>query len=329
MTSHSRIDQFIDVAFSKASPLCRAQFGDVVANIIADPASCSQGFEQALLPSTGTASVAFAIVSGPDPILERMVPHPADRSYVLSHPDLYVHWWPYAEPMLSVFHRTSGRGVTWFPDVVAAPWAIGQPCIPLIHAVITDSDWCLAHAGAVGRNGQFLLLLGPGGAGKSTATLACLRAGWDYSGDDFVLLNPRSGLVAPLFSSARIRHSGAAAFESLIGDTVVAVSDDDGAPRYELRLPLMPVGGRVAKMLALERSGAKCPTFKPARISDFLGPLVQVSMARAPGYAGRTSRKLLAAARMAPALVADTGTDPAAIPASLSDLLEDRGCGRA
>lgn len=323
MTSHSRINAFVDAAFAKVSPLCHARFGDVVAEILVDDRARPQGFEHALLRASGPADAQFAIVTGPDAAFVDMVPEPADKSYVLSRPGLYLHWWPYPEPMLSVFDPGSRRGVTWFPDVAAAAWAIGQPFIPLIHAMIADTDWCLAHSGAVGRNGRFLLLLGPGKAGKSTATLACVRAGWDYAGDDFVLLNPQSGLVAPLFSSARLRHSGAAAFEALIGATTVGVSDDDGAPRYELRLPSTPTGGRVATILTLERSGAAGVTFKPARASDYIGPLMQVSMARAPGYTGRTSQKLLAAARMAPALVVDTGTDPAAIPDGLLHLVEE------
>lgn len=322
MTSHSRINAFIDAAFARSSSLCRAQFGDFVAEILVDDGARPQAFERALLQVDKAADVQFAIVTGDDATFRRVMPEPAAKVSVLSTPEVYAYWQPSPEPIFSVFDHSTRRGVTWFPETIAPSWAIGQPCVPLIHAVIADTGWCLAHAGAIGRNGSFLLLLGPGKAGKSTAALACARAGWDYAGDDLVLLHPGRKLVAPLFSSARLRHSGVEAFESLAATAAFAVSDDDGAPRYELRLPIAPKGGSVATILTLERAGAPEMRLGPARVTDYIGPLMWISMGRAPGYAERTAHKLLAAGRMAPALTVDTGTDPSAIPAGLLHLLE-------
>jgi hypothetical protein len=46
----------------------------------------------------------------------------------------------------------------------------------------------ILHGALVSTNGQGVLLAGKGGAGKSTVALACLEAGFDYVGDDYIAL---------------------------------------------------------------------------------------------------------------------------------------------
>jgi hypothetical protein len=148
-----------------------------------------------------------------------------------------------------------------------------------------------------------------------------MRAGWDYAGDDLVLLNPARGLVEPMFLSARLRHSGAAQFQSL-ADGAFMVSDEEGQPRFEIRLPVQPRGGRVAAILGIRRRGAAGVEVGRGRLADYMGALLRDSNNRAPGYAAATTRKLLSVGSMAPLFAVDTGTDPAAIPAGLAPLLE-------
>ena len=42
------------------------------------------------------------------------------------------------------------------------------------------------HAGFVAKNGHGVLFAGKAGAGKTTAALSCVWAGFDYLGDDYV-----------------------------------------------------------------------------------------------------------------------------------------------
>jgi len=53
----------------------------------------------------------------------------------------------------------------------------------------------LIHAALIARNGRGVLVAGPNGAGKSTSALSCLIAGFDYLGDDYIVLegNPHEG----------------------------------------------------------------------------------------------------------------------------------------
>jgi hypothetical protein len=49
---------------------------------------------------------------------------------------------------------------------------------------------CGGHAAFVARNGRGVVRPGASRSGKSTVALACLRAGFDYLGDDWIGVEP-------------------------------------------------------------------------------------------------------------------------------------------
>ena len=54
----------------------------------------------------------------------------------------------------------------------------------------------LFHAGAVGVDGEGVLIAGPAGSGKSTLSLACALAGMSICGDDYVVVSDDDPLTA-------------------------------------------------------------------------------------------------------------------------------------
>lgn len=62
----------------------------------------------------------------------------------------------------------------------------GKPFHPLLCVWYYDRDVQVIHAGLVSLNGKGVLLPGMGGVGKSTSAVACLCAGFDFLGDDYV-----------------------------------------------------------------------------------------------------------------------------------------------
>ena len=54
--------------------------------------------------------------------------------------------------------------------------------------ILRRSGFFLAHAGGVGRQGRCLLLTGESGAGKTTLALRKALEGWDFYGDDMVIV---------------------------------------------------------------------------------------------------------------------------------------------
>lgn len=74
------------------------------------------------------------------------------------------------------------------------------------------------HAACVARNGRGILLCGDPGAGKSTLSYACARAGWDYISDDAcLLLDGPQRRVAGNCNLVRFRPSAAEFFPEVRG----------------------------------------------------------------------------------------------------------------
>lgn len=86
-------------------------------------------------------------------------------------------------------------------------------------------EWCndygvqVIHAGLVAHKGQGILFVGKSGSGKSTSSLACLCAGFNYLGEDYVGLQrlpDGSFLGHSLYSSIFLETGHLARFPSLL-----------------------------------------------------------------------------------------------------------------
>jgi hypothetical protein len=64
--------------------------------------------------------------------------------------------------------------------------ARARPFHKLLSAWLLDRNVQFVHAGLVSEADKAMLFVGNGGAGKSTASISCLRSGMGYLGDDFV-----------------------------------------------------------------------------------------------------------------------------------------------
>jgi hypothetical protein len=93
----------------------------------------------------------------------------------------------------TMYDRMAKRVVGWVEahDRLSL-FELGKPLQPLLFAWHSDNDTVPVHAGLVARDGKGVLLGGMGGSGKSTTSLLCLRAGFDYLGDDYIGLPPAS-----------------------------------------------------------------------------------------------------------------------------------------
>jgi hypothetical protein len=83
--------------------------------------------------------------------------------------------------------RSRNRIVGWFdtPERLDLDER-ARPFHKLLSAWLEERGVQFLHAGLVSCDGKGLLFVGNGGAGKSTASIACLRSGMDYLGDDFI-----------------------------------------------------------------------------------------------------------------------------------------------
>jgi hypothetical protein len=72
-------------------------------------------------------------------------------------------------------------------------------------SVVTD-----LHAGCVSKNGKGILLCGDSGAGKTTLSYVCARAGWTYTSDDTSYLINRFSVPRVIGHAHRVRFRPAA-----------------------------------------------------------------------------------------------------------------------
>lgn len=84
------------------------------------------------------------------------------------------------------------------PEAAPLPLAQGLLAAEMgmnLQMALGQRRYLLLHAAVVERDGQALILTGISGAGKSTlAALLSLR-GWRLMGDEFALLDPKTGLI--------------------------------------------------------------------------------------------------------------------------------------
>jgi hypothetical protein len=84
-------------------------------------------------------------------------------------------------------------------------WEVTHPCRMLWSAWGRANGMQLCHAAAVADDRGGVLLVGPSGSGKSTTTLACLAAGMQSVGDDYVLVEGAAGSAHALIARAVYR----------------------------------------------------------------------------------------------------------------------------
>lgn len=84
------------------------------------------------------------------------------------------------------------------PDAAPLPLAQGLLAAEMgmnLQMALGQRRYLLLHASGVERNGKALLLTGESGAGKSTLAALLMGRGWRLMGDEFVLINPVTGMA--------------------------------------------------------------------------------------------------------------------------------------
>lgn len=133
---------------------------------------------------------------------------PADwPSFGVSHSDVgsAVFTWHAPEGPLYSYDRERRHGWAVFSSSDAVPtWDQAAPFRRILHWWAVDHGVQLIHAAAIGNASGGILLVGRGGSGKSTTSLACLEAGLGFAGDDYCVLAPgHSPRVDSLYLSAK------------------------------------------------------------------------------------------------------------------------------
>lgn len=239
-----------------------------------------------------------------------------------------------------------GIGVFHLPDAAAIP--ASERAAPLREALqllmAAHGRW-MTHAGAVGRDGRGVLLVGRGGSGKSTLALSCALAGLEIVADDYVLLEPDALTAHAMQSTAKLTEDSAArlgvsagvidaaGFEpTLEGPAKALVRIPDLAPgRLTRRLRVAAIVAPVlrpphtAYIAAGDGLAKEEPAIRPISAAEALRAVAPSTIVQA-GFGGSGSLATLAGlVRRVPSFALELSPEPAANAAAIDRLVGELG----
>ncbi len=187
----------------------------------------------------------------------------------------------------------------------------------------------MVHAAAIGNVHGGVLVVGKGGAGKSTTSLACLDAGWFYAGDNYVLLSQESEPFAySLYNSSALHVANLRQrFPHLVSQVSNAGRldaekallfvhqgyPDSLADRIRIKAILLPqvIGQRMTRISAIS----------PAQSLISLAPS---SIFVLPDAGREDFQSMAHLVKQVPSYRLELGTDLSQIPRTIEALLSDR-----
>jgi hypothetical protein len=123
------------------------------------------------------------------------------------------------EQKIAIFQTATTVGIPQYQS--------GSPLLQILEWWLDKFEEYILHAGAVGYADRGVLLVGKGGSGKSTTSLACLDSDLKYVSDDYCLLtNSAAPYVSSLYNSAKVKLSESGRFFYLKNASVSPNTND-------------------------------------------------------------------------------------------------------
>lgn len=185
--------------------------------------------------------------------------------------------------VLSIWDHCRNRGFFWTPEANILPtWEYAAPLRSLMHWIHQESGSQLTHAAVVGAASAGIMLAGAGGSGKSSTAVSCVKAGFDYIGDDYVVVHPgdtphasclyQTAKLAPSFLNKHFTH--------MAKDSVVCGEMKKVVTRLDQYVSTAPT--RIAAIVLPEVTGQPHATISKASAADALRSLVPTTTFQLP-----------------------------------------------
>lgn len=186
----------------------------------------------------------------------------------------------------------------------------------------------LMHAACVGLPGLgAVLLTGRGGSGKSSTALRLLRDGWQYVGDDYVVVDPAARVAHRLYATAKVDPANLQARPDLLPTGAVVAPDPAGLDKSIAWL-LPALADRVVASLPL-RAVLRCTlahrpesSWRAIPAGEALLALAPSTMLQLPTSTARPLAPMADLVRALPTFELAVGSDLTTIAPSAQALLE-------
>jgi len=215
--------------------------------------------------------------------------------------------------ILSMYDAVRGAGFYWVASGSVVPWWESSfPLRTMLHWWTAPTSLQLVHAGSVGLRGRGVLVAGNSGAGKSTTALACLEAGFEYAGDDYVIVDVEAATVHSIYSTAKLEPANLERFPALA--PVVANRDRLADQKAMVFLHDHRPGSLVRSLdlcaIVVPRVAcARASHIEPASPAAALRVLAPTTSFHLPGYGREVMSKLTKLVRALPCYRLDAGAD--------------------
>ena len=229
-----------------------------------------------------------------------------------------------ADATLSVVDARRRTALHYLPDADNVLWyQKATPLKDIVHAWTRWHDLQLIHAAAVGNHDGGVLIAGVAGSGKSTTSLACLRGGLAYAGDDYVLVDGERALVHSLYSSAKLEWDNLDRYPALFRPV------NSRADPKALAFLARDVPERMARALPLRAimlptiSGRDRTRVVPTSAARALLGLAPSTMLQMAGHNQPSLGAMTRLVERIPAFRLELGTNLSAIPGVVEAVLAD------
>lgn len=158
--------------------------------------------------STNTPPFAILWPQNSYTVHGNVVGYNSDRIHTVFDPNMNI---------LQSFDHERNLALYWIKDRQKCPWWIGaSPLLFIVHWWMKTRKLQVTHAGAVGYLEGGVLFAGKSGAGKSTTSLSCMKAGMKYVSEDYCILSDLPQIKAfSLYNSAKVTETTLGLFPEL------------------------------------------------------------------------------------------------------------------
>lgn len=258
-----------------------------------------------------------------------LLPPPAARGKMMlrATDELYYLWLNEAGGYLTAIDRQTRRGLVWFtaPEQIGS-WHVARPFLHAIKGFSLKTPWTPIHAASVALDGRGILIVGQSGSGKTSTAIACALHGWDYLGDDAVIVRSDPCRVSSLYTSARLRADTFHLFPEAMTASL-GISDDAGEEKAEVDMALLrPLNAADAEIRAIVFPAATDWTklhIAPLSRSDALRKMMVAARQSIVGDEASSFDKLAAIVARVPSYSLVSGPDPSQLSEALAHLARE------
>ncbi len=232
-----------------------------------------------------------------------------------------------SERELVALDGRANHAVLWMPDPEGVSVHVrGAPFLVILHWWMRSRGAHPIHAGAVGRPGGGVLLVGRGGSGKSTTSITCMLDGMSYASDDYVMMlgSSEAPYAASVYCTAKLDPTQAARFPELQpalrggsppGEKVLAFMHEFMPERVTAGFPIRAV-------VAPRVSGLPTTTVQRLRPAEALAALAPSTLLHLPLPDPTAFAAMAEAVRRVPSFRLELGTNLSTIPPAVDEVLE-------